>query len=1189
MGNYMGVQGLLNRIIESSEFKQIRLGLERGLSEQAVVGLVGSQKASYIAGIRQEILENPELAKRPLFVVTYTSYQAKRLITDLATFIPENEIYYFPAQDVFVFEEAARSLDLLHHRLRTYSAINKHAAPVLIIPVQALAEKLIPPKTLHSAVVEVTMDSRVDIDSLASRLVRLGYNQEHLVEAPAQFSIRGGIIDIYPPTEDYPVRIELFDDEVDSLRCFDPETQRSINNITDFEIVPATEFILPFEDLTKGLGRLEGQIELQTRRLRRAGNDEGALVMQEHCGAHLEKLQAGISFDGAGQYRPYFYNELVTLLDYMPGSYVLFDEPARAHEHLRSFGEDFQHSFKSLLDKGHVLPGVVDNYIDWYGLMDSASRHSIFYLAALSKRAPGTKPSQVINVHARSPELFHGKLDLLRASTKRWKKDGFGILIVVSQEERGRRLVESLSDYDIFATFVPELNSQLAPGSVLVSVADLETGFELPEIKMVVLTENEIFGKTRPTRRMRSVEDGVRLTDFAALKEGDYVVHVNHGIGRYQGLQTLEMAGVHKDYLVVQYAGTDKLYVPTEQVGLLQKYVGSDSDAPKLYKLGGGEWARVKNRVKESVQEIAEGLIELYAKRQSMPGHKFGLDTLWQREFEESFPYQPTPDQIRAVAEVKKDMQTARPMDRLLCGDVGYGKTEVAIRAAFKAVMDGKQVAVLVPTTILAQQHYRTFVDRFQGYPVTIHVLSRFQTPAEQNHSLELLKTNGIDIIIGTHRLLSQDVHFKDLGLVIVDEEQRFGVVQKERLKELRQTVDVLTLTATPIPRTLHMSLVGVRDVSLIETPPENRYPIRTYVIEYNDEVIREAIYRELAREGQIYFVYNRVQSIDRMAAHIAQLAPEARVAVAHGQMDETRLEQIMLDFLHGEYDILLCTTIIETGMDIANVNTLIVYDADYLGLAQLYQLRGRVGRTNRVAYAYFTYRKDKLLTEVAEKRLQAIKEFTELGSGFKIAMRDLEIRGAGNLLGPEQHGFIASVGFELYCRLLDEAVRRLKGESRQEPPEAVIDLDVDAYLPDTYVTDITQKVELYKRLAAVAAPDEANDLLDEIEDRFGEAPVSTYNIIAIARIKAMSKMVGIGSIAQNREQIIIRMLSGVSITERMAQEVKHVFPGRVALMGNPPSQMRLRSQMLDDQTLLKHVEEIVLALYELQAVKAQV
>ena len=1175
----MGMQGLLQTVTRSHDFTQLRVGLRRGMPEQAAIGLVGSQKAGYIAGLYHEIKQNPDLRVGPLLVVTYAAYQAERLYTDLTAFIPSDDLFFFPPQEVYVYEEVTRSLDILRERMLGYKALVENPTPVLVMPIQALAEKLIPPDVFFSASFTVDMDIRVDLEDLVTRLVLMGYERVDLVESPTQFSIRGGIVDIYPLTEEKPYRVELFDDEIDSIRRFDPKTQRSTENVVSFRVVPASEFMIPKAVRKQGLVTLRQQIDLQIRRLRRVANIEGAVELEERLAAQLEKLEEGILFEGIEQHKPYFYSNLVSVLDYPKHGYVIFDEPARINEHLRSLLSDFQDSYKTLLEKGRILPGVVDNYHDWQSIIDAARRHHILYLAALSKRAPGMNPTQTVNVQARPPETFYGKFDFLKESTQAWQQDGFSVLMVVSTEERGHRLVETLKDYDVVSTYVAEVNSQLRPGNVLVSIGNLQAGFELPQMKTVVLTENEIYGRPRHTRRSRTAEEGVRITDYGALREGDYVVHINHGIGRYLGVQTLQVAGVHKDYLVIQYAGADKLYVPTEQVRLLQKYIGSEDGPPKLYKLGGGEWARVKKKVKESVQELAEGLLELYAQRRLVKGYEFSPDTVWQGEFEDAFPYQPTPDQLRAIEEVKKDMESPRPMDRLLCGDVGYGKTEVAIRAAFKAIMDGKQVAVLVPTTILAQQHYRTFLERFEGYPAIIHVLSRFQSSAEQAASLEQLKMGKVDIIIGTHRLLSSDVAFKDLGLVVVDEEQRFGVAQKERLKALRQSVDVLTLTATPIPRTLHMSLVGVRDMSLIETPPENRFPIRTYVVEYNDEVIREAIHRELARQGQIYFVYNRVQTIDRMASHIMEIVPEARLAVAHGQMEESRLEKIMLDFLHGEYDILLCTTIIETGMDISNVNTLIVYDAEHMGLAQLYQLRGRVGRTNRVAYAYFTYRRDKLLSETAEKRLQAIKEFTELGSGFKIAMRDLEIRGAGNLLGPEQHGFIASVGFELYCRLLEESIHELKGETKQEPPEPVIDLDIDAYLPDSYVTDAAQKVELYKRIAAIGSEEEASGVLEEIEDRFGEAPVPTYNLLAIARIRVVARQVGIGSLGRRGDLVIIRMLSGLSVPEAAARELSRAFRGKIRILGSRNSQLRVRSSARDDQEFLGELEHIVTTL----------
>ena len=1185
----MGIQGLLQTVVRSRDFAELRAGLRRGMSEQAAIGLVGSQKASYIAGLYQDIKQNTDLKKGPLLVITYTAYQAERLYTDLTAFIPEQELFFFPPQDVFVYEEVTRNLDILRERLLSYRALVDKATPVLVMPIQALAEKLIPSDVFFSASFTIDLETRVNLESLTTQLVAMGYERVDMVESPTHFGIRGGIVDIYPLTEEKPIRIELFDDEVDSIRQFDPTSQRSTENIKAIRITPANEFILPEALRKRGLAALRQQVDLQVRRLRRVGNAEGAMELEERFVAQLEKLEEGILFEGIEQHKPCFYSDLGSVFDYLNHGYVIFDEPARINEHLRSLLSDFQESYKILLDKGRILPGVSDNYHDWPSILSAAKRHHIIYLAALSKRAPGMNPVKTVSVQARPPESFYGKFDLLQESAKRWKEDGFSILMVVSTKERGHRLVETLKDYDILSTYVPVVDSQLHSGNVLVSTGNLEAGFELPQMKTVVLTENEIYGRPRHSRRARTAEEGVRITDYGALREGDYVVHVNHGIGLYLGVQTLQVAGVHKDYLVIQYAGADKLYVPTEQVRLLQKYIGSEEGPPKLYKLGGGEWAKVKKRVKESVQELAEGLLQLYAQRQTIKGHQFSPDTVWQGEFEDAFPYQPTPDQLRAIEEVKNDMESAKPMDRLLCGDVGYGKTEVAIRAAFKAIMDGKQVAVLVPTTILAQQHYHTFLERFEGYPAIIHVLSRFQSPQEQAASLEQLKAGKVDVIIGTHRLLSQDVVFRDLGLVVVDEEQRFGVAQKERLKALRQSVDVLTLTATPIPRTLHMSLVGVRDMSLIETPPENRFPIRTYVVEYNDEMTMEAIHRELARQGQVYFVYNRVQTIDQMASRILKIVPEARLAVAHGQMDESRLERIMLDFMHGEYDILLCTTIIETGMDISNVNTLIVYDADHMGLAQLYQLRGRVGRTNRVAYAYFTYRRDKLLSETAEKRLQAIKEFTELGSGFRIAMRDLEIRGAGNLLGPEQHGFIASVGFELYCRLLEESIAELKGEAKKEPPEPVIDLDLDAYLPDTYVTDAAQKVELYKRIAAIGSRDEVTEVLEEIEDRFGEAPVPTHSLLAIAQIKAMAKQVGIGSISRKEDLVTIRMLSGLNLSEAAVRELSRAFRGKIRILGSRGSLIRFRCHTRDGLELIRELEEIVASIQEITIGKASV
>lgn len=729
-------------------------------------------------------------------------------------------------------------------------------------------------------------------------------------------------------------------------------------------------------------------------------------------------------------------------------------------------------------------------------------------------------------------QQFYGQMNLLKGEIERWKKANYTIVMLGADRERVTKLEGVLADYDIEAAIL-DGDGQLMPGIVQVIEGDLQAGFELPMQKLAVLTEEELFKKrVKKTKRRQKLSNAERIKSYSELNVGDYVVHVNHGIGRYLGMETLEINGNHKDYIHIKYEGSDKLYVPVEQIDQVQKYVGSEGKEPKVYKLGGNDWKKVKRKVESSVQDIADDLIKLYAEREASKGYAFSPDGDLQREFELSFPYQETEDQLRSIQEIKKDMEKERPMDRLLCGDVGYGKTEVAIRSAFKAVTDGKQVAILVPTTILAQQHFETIRERFQDYPINIGLLSRFRTRKQQQETIKGLKDGTVDVVIGTHRLLSKDVIYKDLGLLIIDEEQRFGVTHKEKIKQMKANVDVLTLTATPIPRTLHMSMLGVRDLSVIETPPENRFPVQTYVVEYNPVLVREAIERELARDGQVYFLYNRVEDIERKAEEISMLVPDARVTYAHGKMNETELEAVILSFLEGEYDVLVSTTIIETGVDIPNVNTLIVNYADKMGLSQLYQLRGRVGRSNRVAYAYFTYHKDKVLTEVAEKRLQAIKEFTELGSGFKIAMRDLSIRGAGNLLGAQQHGFIDSVGFDLYSQMLKDAIEERRGTDEQKKKIQVeINLDLDAYIPDQYITDGRLKIEMYKRFRAIETFDDIQDLQDEMIDRFGEYPVEVMHLFTVAEIKVYANTNLVESITQSKQDVTILLSEEASST----------------------------------------------------------
>jgi transcription-repair coupling factor (superfamily II helicase) len=1171
----LAIEGLIGVVAESAEFVQIRDHLSRPRSELLVSGLTGSQKSLYIAALyRDHISRNTQ----PLMIVSYNAYQADRLRNDLSNLLEPENVLFFPALETLPHEEVVRNPEQAAERITALTAARECRPVIIVTCIQALAERILPAHQLFQHSLNVDLTSRIDIHELSKSLVNLGYERVERVENPGHFAVRGGIVDLFPFTMNQPARIELFDIEVDSIRLFNPLNQRSLTEVESVFIPPACEFLYPEGDIAPIIEQIKVHASEQAARLSRLERNEEARALRDRVARHCEKLLEGIFFEGMDQYKPFFYSNLTTLVSYLPAqSPIIIDEPARVQEYANVLENEYTERQSLLLEKGRILPEEAKLYASWPDVLQQVHKHPALFIAGLLKRTPGIDPVHVVQIPSRTPEIYHGKLERLAAEIQSWRKERFRICLVISTPERGERVVEAFKEEGIEAFYTPQLNGQLKQGNVVVTTGHLETGGEFPTNRLVVLTDAEVFGRQKRRRRSKSYDqDGTRITGFEDLKDGDYVVHENHGIGRYLGVETLVIAGVHKDYLVVQYQGEDRLYVPTEQVSLLQKYIGVEGQPPKLFKLGGSEWARVKKRVKESVQEMAEGLLRLYAERETITGYAFSPDTVWQQQFEDAFAYQETPDQQRAIEEVKKDMERARPMDRLLCGDVGYGKTEVAIRAAFKAVMDGKQVAVLVPTTILAQQHGRTFEDRLSGYPIKVRVLSRFQTYAEQNAIIKGLAKGDIDIVIGTHRLLSKDIVIRDLGLVVVDEEQRFGVAQKERLKELTKEVDVLTLSATPIPRTLHMSMVGVRDMSMIETPPEDRFPIRTYVVECDEELVSEAIMREMARSGQVYFVYNRVQKIDSMAARLTELVPQARIAVAHGQMDEDELEEIMLAFYNKEYDVLLCSTIIETGMDIANVNTLIVYNADQLGLAQLYQLRGRVGRSNRVAYSYFTYQRGKVLSEDAEKRLSAIKEFTDLGSGFKIAMRDLEIRGAGNILGAEQHGFIASVGFELYCKLLEESIQDLRGQTVVQLPDPVIDLHVDAYVSDEFISDSQHKVEIYKKIIAVRDATDARDLQEELEDRFGILPPPVLNLLSVSRIKSMAKQIGISNISTERDGVLLKMHAGLNLPHSVASNLVRNYRGRITVLPSRSGKVKLRSRSLNDAQLLKFIEDVL-------------
>ena len=959
-----------------------------------------------------------------------------------------------------------------------------------------------------------------------------------------------------------------------------------MEKISQLILLPAREGLWRQEEFDQNRQAIMADLTIQVDRLQELGRSEAADNLQDRIRESLERLGQGHQVPGADQFLPWIEPNLTTLLDYLPQCRIILDEPVRGREAFRTNEEETANIISNFLEKGVVLPREQQIFTTLEELERKIWSRRPWSLSLLAKTPKGFGVEHTFSIPLKTPPTFHSKVEMLAGELEKLLKEKATIILAVSSRDKARRLREVLREQGVSSQLAADPAAlSLEPHSVSIVEADLESGFELPRqlestlSKLIVLTETEIYGRQKKRYQTRFQQEGIKISSFTDLKVGDYVVHLNHGIGQFMGLETLEIAGGHRDYLRLEYAGSDRLFVPTDQVNLIQKYIGMEDTPPKINKLGGTDWQKVKTRVKESIRDMADSLLQLYAGREVASGHSFATDTVWQHEFEESFFFEETPDQLRALNEIKQDMEKPKPMDRLLCGDVGYGKTEVAIRAAFKCIMDGKQVGILVPTTILAQQHFLTFRERLAGYPVNLKVLSRFQTAKEHQETVQGLIDGEVDLVIGTHRLLSADVHFKDLGLLVIDEEQRFGVAHKEKIKELRNNVDVLTLTATPIPRTLHMSLAGIRDISLIETAPQGRYPIRTHVLEYNEEVIREAIQRELDREGQIYFVYNRVETIQRMASYLQNLLPKAKIAVAHGQMDEDELERVMMDFYDNEADILVSTTIIETGLDIPNVNTLIVYDADRFGLSQLYQLRGRVGRSNRIAHAYFCYRKDKTLTETAEKRLSAIKEFTELGSGFKIAMRDLEIRGAGNLLGPEQHGQIAAVGFELYCRLLDEAIREKKGEIQPELPDPVIEIPVDAYLPSDYITDNKMKVELYKKVAALNSTAAADDLSDEILDRFGEMPQAVYNLLILAKIKVLAKENGLASLTKEKTEIVGKLHFGLTVNYDKVLEVLQKFRSNFRYQpGRPPmfrwktgfAERDLLKMLLDSLELLK-------------------
>ncbi len=1109
MGN--ALKGFLERLQTSGDLQK----LTSSEGDRLVSGVTGSSRAAVLASLYEQ-------SGGSQLVVAHNLLQAQKLYDDLLSFVDEEDVHLYPVNELISAEVAVASPELRSQRMEALNHWAENRRGIIVTPAAGVRRLLPPPQMWKEAQLRVETGTDLDLEAFMTRLVTLGYHREDMVGAPGEFSVRGGIIDVYPLTETHPVRIELFDTEVDSLRFFDVGSQRSLEQASAVQIGPAREILLTDEEYERGAEALQERLDTSVR----AAREQSAKNrLAENIGSEIEKLKQRTPFEALYKYMSLLYDQPYTILDYMPeGTRLVVDEPGRAQETMDTLDREEADWQTAMLADG-AIPRNLTMSVPWSAVVEADAPK--LYFSLFARQIQGAVLADHINLQTKSMQQFHGQMNVLKNEVDRWKSNGYAVLFTCASDDRAERLKRVMGDYEMEASIVPP-ETPPHEGEARITTGQLTAGFEMPLEKIVIITEEEVFTKKTPKKpkRRQKMSNAERIKSYSELKVGDWVVHVNHGIGKYLGIETLEVGDIHKDYMHISYAGNDKLYVPVEQIDLVQKYVGSEEKDPKLYALGGSEWKKVKRKVRSSVQDIADDLIKLYAEREHSKGYAFTADGPEQREFESAFPYQETEDQLRTIEEIKTDMERERPMDRLLCGDVGYGKTEVALRAAFKAIMDGKQVAILVPTTILAQQHFETIRERFQDFPINAELLSRFRTRKQLKETSQKLQAGGVDIVVGTHRLLSKDVKFNDLGLLIVDEEQRFGVTHKEKIKQLKANVDVLTLTATPIPRTLHMSMLGVRDLSVIETPPENRFPVQTYVVEYNEALAREAMERELARGGQVYFLYNRVEDIESMADRVQMMVPDATVRFAHGRMTETELESVMMDFLEGEADVLVTTTIIETGVDIPNVNTLLIHNADRMGLSQLYQLRGRVGRSNRIAYAYFTHQRDKVLTEIAEQRLQSMKEFTELGSGFKIAMRDLSIRGAGNLLGAEQHGFIASVGFDLYSQMLKEAIDERKEEmdgkeeaaKKEAPPELELDIKADAYIPERYIGDSRQKIDMYKRFRAVAALQEVQDLQDEMIDRFGEYPEEVDYLFIISRIKLYAAREGIETIQEKNQ-----------------------------------------------------------------------
>ena len=1143
---------IIGELGKSNKFVDLSKQIENKKSPISISGLTDVGMVELLSAINQ-------YNKKPILLITYNEIQAKQILEIIENFEKEKAVL-FPKKEIVTYDFVAESKDLPYERIETLNKIKDKRNLIVVTTIEALMQKLPPKEILFKNILEFKVGDIYNLEELKKTLVNLGYSRCEFIEGRGQFSVRGGIVDI-SINENLGVRIEFWGDEVDSIRNFNITSQRSINTLDKIKIYPAHEFVLDnsIEEICKKI----------TKKLTEEKQEE---ILEQD----IEQIKAGNYISKIDKYFNEFYDKQSTLLEYLNDNYlIILDEISKIEARQRNISQDNSNLIKNLIEKEKIVPEALKN-ITSIDLNQLENEKSVIYFE--KQDIVTNRQAEKYTFNYRQINYYKSEIENLFEDIKRWNKEQKSIYVMVSTKEKAKKLKEILEKEEIACTIDEKLDKTIIVKStekiVTITIGKLPNGFENFEINQVVVSADELIeGKKKKTFANKAYKEGEKVV-FADLKIGDYVVHKNYGIGIFVGVNTITADGTTKDYIKLKYKNDAILYVPTSQLDSIRKYVGGDAINPPINSLGSKDWIKTKEKVKKNLRAVAKELIELYAKREKAKGYAFSKDTPWQSQFENSFPYQETDDQLRCIEEVKKDMENQRPMDRLLCGDVGYGKTEVAIRAAFKAVMDHKQVAYLVPTTVLAQQQYEEFRDRMAEFPIKVDILNRFKSKKYQDEVVKKLKLGEVDIVIGTHRMLSKDVEFKDIGLLIIDEEHRFGVKAKEKIKEYKSNIDVLTMTATPIPRTMHMSIVGIRDMSVIYEPPHNRKPVQTYVLEYDQEVIKEAITKELERDGQVFYIYNRVDTIQKKADEISRLVPEAEVSYAHGQMSGNQIEEIMQDFIDKKSNVLVCTTILESGIDIANANTIIVENADRMGLAALYQIRGRVGRSDRQAYAYITYRKDKMLSEEADKRLKAIKEFTEFGSGFKIAMRDLEIRGAGSLLGEIQSGHLEQVGYDTYCNLLDEVVKEMQGTEIEPDIDIQIDLNVTSYIPDEYIEDSAQKIEIYQNIALCRKEEDIQNVVDEIIDRFGNMPAELENLLDIARIKYLAKPFSISKIASKRTAVVFTFEQ--SKYEIDLQKLLKTYKNRIKFSPGIKTMITLEIGTTNERQILNDVTEFL-------------